>query len=78
MSDLKVWADGQNWVVASSPEDAADVFAGTGFEAEEDPVWRAWPPGVPLTITDDNGKSTRLTCEEWCKRGRAYLGSFDY
>jgi hypothetical protein len=79
---LKVWEDGEDWVIAASPEDATKVweeFNVTKREPDADP-WRERAETEPLQIDLDNeeGRVT-LPPSGWAKRmGRSFLASRNY
>jgi hypothetical protein len=77
-------ADNEEWVVAASPEDAAEVYreyvgeylGSAGAEAATGLRWQALPDEKPLTMTDeDAGVETVMFCGGWSIGGRRYLGS---
>lgn len=77
MSNLRVYDNDNDWVVAESGADAEAVMhEQTGATFEDGEVeWEALPVDKPLTMHDENGPTVTLTCAQWAAKGRAYLGS---
>lgn len=87
MSDekqLRVWTwSDEEWVIAYSAEDAAEVYAETGAEPDPDAKWEPCPDDKMFTFhdEDENGKprDTRKTMREHAaERGRGYFGTANY
>jgi len=78
-SAMKVWHDGEHWVVAESAEQAAQCIAESGLAFDVPPApWTELPAGQHLTIHDEvTGDCSMLACG-WADRGPGYLGSVDY
>jgi hypothetical protein len=79
-SDLRVWHNGYEWVVAETPEAAIDILIAGGCDycRDEDNEWTALPAGKCLTTNDETlGPCTMLACA-WAERGAGFLGSTEY
>lgn len=84
---LHVYVSDDDWVIASSPEDAERVLndaCGTGDLEGEGPGWRQVDDArkFPLWIKDGDladegeGEHVQHTAAEWCRiLGRTYLGT---
>lgn len=84
MEELKVYRnDVIEWVIARSPEDAAELvkeYAGEPDSDDEPATWRALPDDKVLAIGDeDSGTVATKTCAEWvASNGRGFLASTEY
>lgn len=82
---LKMFHDGEEWVIASSPEDAAKVYAahvGEQFTTPSDDmaVWEEEPPGKMFMFTDGDESGANDTFAGHVRRigKRGYFASANY
>ena len=71
-----------DWVIASSPEDAARVWeehtSGAPYP-EEYGTWRQLPDSDVLPMNDEVEGHREMTCAKWASlNGRSFLGSTEY
>ncbi len=87
MENLKVYFNDNDWVVASSEEDAWAVWCeNTGEKREDfeddfsfDPLPDTHVLSMGWDEGDDEPALLTMTCQEWTvKCGRGFLGSWDY
>ena len=88
MSELQVFHDGYDWVIAASAEDAAALL--TESRGDDPPIlaaeFTAMAPDAKLGVLcnergkpDDHGIGVTKTCAEWVEQeGRGILCSRDY
>lgn len=77
MSELHVFYNDCDVVIAASPEDAGAVLAEIGctLDNPEDYPFVQWPDDKVFTVRDEHGEvEGRKTCAEWAAgNGRGYL-----
>ncbi len=81
---LKLWHDGIDWVIATSSEDADQVWEeGIGdsrkrYVKDNKPEpWAEWTK--PLRLLDSGEEPETRTAAEWiAAKGRSYLGSTEW
>lgn len=88
MSDLKVWHNHHDWVIATTPEDASKIIQDAcGFSNEEladYSNWFSYRDEESLTMaveidTEPYFEMKTQSCRKWCKEnGRGMLGSTEY
>lgn len=79
MTDLQVWTNGDEWVVAESEADATRVVVDlTGCDPSECAPWKALDNASVLTVRDDDGGKDAKTCAEWAAEGRGHLASANW
>ena len=80
---LSVWTDGEDWIVAESPEDATAIWKEHYGEPAEELHWKRWEDGRTLAVFDfdENGEVAKIMrpCSEWIEgNGRGWLCSVEY
>ena len=76
---LSVWHDGEDWVIAESPEDATAVCVEKYGEYEGDGGWIKLEGHRKMRILGENEPAITLMCDEWIKRnGRGHLCSANW
>lgn len=83
MSELKMWHDGEDWVVAESAEEAQRITIElTGISAAETPVdgWSQVPMGRELSFDhgDERPKEKRTTAEWIAINGKGHWASVNW
>lgn len=80
MNDLAVWYDGEDWVIASSAEDADRICAELYGSGDLECKWRKLPNDKVICVDFEDGPGRiELTCGQWIRRnGRGHLCSLDY
>jgi len=80
---LKLWDNGNDFVIAESPSDALVLWI---KHTGEDPVdytadeWEAWDDDRVFTfVNEDDDTKTAKTSREWCaEHGKGYFASRNY
>jgi hypothetical protein len=82
---LKVWHNGEDWVVAVSAERAkAHLLEIGGYHEDEVDDFREWPADKPLTLAvegDEGIEKKTLLPAEWiaeCGNRETHLGSVNW
>lgn len=83
MSDLHVWTNDEEFVIARDVDDADAVMREVGctMTAEEKRQLYRLPDERPFTFCPDNDEATAVkkTCAEWCaEKGRGYFCAANY
>lgn len=86
MSDLRMYTDNTDTVIATSAEDALLVWAethGDGYNDEHEGDWALnWsqiPDDKPVTLSYPAEDAATMTAAEWCaKDGRGFWGSTEF
>jgi hypothetical protein len=78
MDELHVYTDDEEFVIATSPEDADAVMREVGATPPQPAEWRQMNDAKPFTF-DDGVNIARKTCGEWARaRGRGYFCTANY
>lgn len=69
-SALRVWTDGEDWIIAETAERAHELRAESYGEGPDDmgsvSDWRALPDDKPISVHDDCDDTTTVrTAAEW-------------
>jgi hypothetical protein len=83
MSDLKIWSNGYDFLIAESEDAAKELLKKTtGFQGDEfleGDGWYAFNDNDDFTLREEDDKPRKQTAKAWCEEhGVGYFAAIDW